>query len=190
MRQPPGVILAGGAARRLGGDKAGALLRGRPLLAHVADRIAPQVAALAVNGDPGALARFGLPVLPDPLPGRPGPLAGLLAAMDWAAERGDRWVLTVPCDTPFLPPDLVPRLILAGDEGTRPAVAAAGGRAHPVIGLWPARLAGALRAALGGDMARMRDWSAEAGAVEAPFPDPASFANVNTPGDLAALEGG
>jgi molybdopterin-guanine dinucleotide biosynthesis protein A len=185
-----GVILAGGRARRMGGgDKALAELAGRPLAAHVAERLSDHVAALALNanGDPARFAALGLPVLPDPLPGRPGPLAGVLAALDWAVGQGAAAAVTAPADTPFLPPDLVPRLRAASDEGARPALAAGpAGGLHPLCALWPVRLAPALRAALGRGAAKVRDFAADQGAATVAFASEAAFFNVNTPEDLAA----
>lgn len=185
-----GVILAGGRARRMGGgDKALLDLAGRPLAAHVAAQLAGHVAALALNanGDPARFARLGLPVLPDPVPGWPGPLAGVLAALDWAAGQGADAAVTAPADTPFLPPDLVPRLRAASGEGARPAVAAGPeGALHPLCALWPVRLAPALRAALDRGEAKVREFAAGQGAVTVAFTSEAAFFNVNTPEDLAA----
>lgn len=192
LQQPLGVILAGGQARRMGGgDKALVRLGGRSLLDHVAGRIGPQVARLALNAN-GDAARFvgaGLPVLPDPVVGYPGPLAGVLAALDWAVAAGVPHVVTVACDTPFLPCDLVPRLILAADGG--PAVAGSGGRLHPTAALWPVALRAPLARALAEGEARVGHWAMAQGAAVAEFapgpPDP--FLNLNTPADLAAAEG-
>ncbi|REC57994.1 molybdenum cofactor guanylyltransferase MobA [Rhodosalinus sediminis] len=185
-----GVILAGGRARRMGGgDKALAELAGRPLAVHVAARLSGHVAALALNanGDPARFAALGLPVLPDPLPGRPGPLAGVLAALDWAAGQGAAAAVTAPADTPFLPPDLVPRLRDASGEGARPALAAGpAGGLHPLCALWPVRLAPALRVALDRGAAKVRDFAAGQGAATVAFASEAAFFNVNTPEDLAA----
>jgi molybdopterin-guanine dinucleotide biosynthesis protein A len=140
-----GAILAGGLARRMGGgDKPLRLLAGRPLLAEVIDRLRPQARALVLNANRDAerFAAYGLPVVADGLAGYPGPLAGVLAALDWAAAQGAAaWVVTVPGDAPFIPPDLVARLHSARAEaGATLAIAASGGRTHPVIGLWPVSL--------------------------------------------------
>lgn len=193
IEAPPGMILAGGLSRRMGGgDKGLAALRGRPLLAHVIDRVAPQVPALALNanGDPARFARFDLEVVPDPLPDHPGPLAGVLAAMRWAASRGAPWVLSVPGDTPWLPGDLVPRLIMAAEEAQGLALAECGGVLHPVCGLWPVRLEARLAADIAGGARRIGDWALAQGAARARFPDgrPDPFANLNTPGDFARAE--
>lgn len=193
----PGVIVAGGRATRMGGgDKCLRPVAGRPLLAHVIDRLAPQVAGLALNanGDPARFAGLGLPVLPDGVAGFPGPLAGVLAGLDWAAAQGAPAVVTAAGDTPFLPPDLVARLrAAAGPSGL--AVAASpdeGGRLrrHPLFGLWPVALRADLRAALAAGQRRAGLWAERQGAGLAVFEsrpfDP--FFNVNTPGDLAAAE--
>lgn len=189
-RALPAVILAGGRATRMGGgDKGLRPFRGGTLLAAVIARIAPQAGPLALNanGDPARFAALGLPVLPDPVPDRPGPLAGVLAAMDWAAGLGADAVLTVPVDAPFLPADLVARLSAAVDG--RPALAqGADGTLHPTVALWPVALAPALRAALAAGERRMRAFAAAHGAVPVPFAaaDPDPFLNLNTPADLAA----
>ena len=190
------VVLAGGLARRMGGgDKPLRLLGGRPLLAHVIDRVAPQVAGIILNanGDPARFAAFGLPVVADPLPDYPGPLAGVLAALDWAAaERpGVATVLSVPGDGPFLPADLVARLMAAlRAAGVPMACAASGGWTHPPIALWPVALRGALRAALLAGEKKIDRWTARFGCASAEWPavpvDP--FFNANAPADLAAAE--
>jgi len=190
---PPtlGLVLAGGLARRMGGgDKTLLPLLGRPLLAHLLGRLSPQVAALAIsaNGDPARFAAVapGLPVLPDASPDHPGPLAGILAGMDHAAARGLAWVLSVPGDTPLVPPDLAARLHAAGGAV---AVAASAGRAHPPVALWSAALRDDLRAALAAGEGKVSRWAERHGAATVAWEgDP--FVNVNTPGDLAALEGG
>ncbi|PHP27802.1 molybdenum cofactor guanylyltransferase MobA [Limimaricola cinnabarinus] len=190
---PPGMILAGGLSRRMGGgDKGLRDLSGRPLLAHVIARMAPQLPALALNanGDPARFAPLGLKVVPDPLPGHPGPLAGVLAAMGWAQARGAPWVVTVPGDTPWLPGDLVPRLILASEDSDGIALAECGGRLHPVCGLWPVRLRATLERDIAAGARRIGDWAQRHGAARAAFaegtPDP--FANLNTPEDFARAE--
>lgn len=184
------VILAGGLGRRIGGDKALVTLAGRPLIAHVRDRMAPQVAALAVNanGDAGRLAFLALPILPDTVADFPGPLAGILAAMEWAAVLGHAAVLTVPTDCPFLPADLAGRLAAAG--WARPVCATFVGRRHPTVALWPTVLAPALRAALVDEgMRRLEAALDRFDGREVVFDaygadDP--FFNVNTPADLDA----
>ena len=197
MKQPVGVILAGGQATRMGGgDKGRLLLGGRSLLSRVIERIEPQVAALALNanGDPSRFADLGLPVLPDPVTGYPGPLAGVLAGMEWAASQGADHVVTVAADTPFLPEDLVPRLLLAA-EGRAPIVLASSvveGREtrHPTFGLWSVSLREALRAALDRGERKVGQWAEQQVAALARFPsgpvDP--FFNINTPEDLVRAE--
>jgi molybdopterin-guanine dinucleotide biosynthesis protein A len=171
-----------------GADKALLTLAGQSLIARVADRLEPQVEALAIsaNGDPRRFAGLGLPVLPDTV--SQGPLSGILAALTWAASRGASAVVSAPVDCPFTPPDLVPRLCLAA-EATGLALAASGGNLHPTFGLWPVTLAPALAAFLAsGAKARVRAFALAHGAATADFPDDGAFANLNTPEDLARLE--
>ena len=205
---PPAVILAGGAARRMGGGDKGLLALGRStVLGQAMGRLAPQVSALALNanGDPARFAALGLPILPDPVEGRPGPLAGVLAAMEWAHGLGAERVLTAAADTPFLPLDLAARLeaagagvVLAATPGEGAASAAKAGAAHgaaapgggplvrhPTFGLWPTALRDDLRAALAGGVRKVVAWTDRHAAAVAAFPDEAAFFNVNTPEDLA-----
>ena len=183
-----GVILAGGQARRMAGrDKALLALNGQPLIGHVLDRLAPQVAALAIsaNGDPARFAAFGCPVLPDA--DALGPLSGILAGLRWAADGGASALVSAPVDAPFLPGDLVPQLLLAG-EG-RLTLATSGGRDHPVVALWPVALADDLgRFLASGVKPKVTDFADAQGAARARFPDPQAFLNLNTPEDLAAAE--
>jgi molybdopterin-guanine dinucleotide biosynthesis protein A len=183
------MILAGGQSRRMGGgDKCLLPLNGRPLLAHVVGRIAPQVAALALNanGDATRFAGFGLPVVADDAADFAGPLAGILAALDWAAQNQPTVpaVLTVPADTPFLPRDLLARLAAKG----APAVARSAGRIHPVVGLWPLSMRDRLRSALREEgLRKAEDWTTRLAPAVVDFDagpvDP--FFNINTPEDLA-----
>lgn len=149
-----GVILAGGLARRMGGgDKPMRKIRGITILEHVVRRLSDQCDGLILNanGDPGRFGSFGLSVVEDNVTGNPGPLAGILTALDWtAAHRPDaEWVVSVAGDCPFLPRDLVQRLHQArAREQAQLAVASSGGQAHPVIGLWPVALRHELRRAL------------------------------------------
>lgn len=192
-----GAILAGGLARRLGGgDKALQLVGGRTVLARLIERLSPQVARLILNAnqDPARFAPFGLPVVPDGLPGHPGPLAGVLAALDWAAAHGAgaEWVVTVPGDCPFIPLDLAARLHAArAREGAQLAAAASGGRTHPVIGLWPVALQAELRHALVAEDTRKIDAFTgryRHATVSWPAAPVDPFFNVNTPGDLAEAD--
>ena len=192
-----GVLLAGGQARRMGGgDKCLRPLGGRTILEHVIERARPQVAALVLNanGDPARFAHFGLPVAPDVIGGFAGPLAGVLTGMEWARTHRPEcpWIATIATDTPFFPTDLVGRMLSAVErEGAELACAASGGRAHPVFGLWPVRLADDLRAAMVDDGLRKVDvWTARHCLAEVTFPvdavDP--FFNTNRPEDLAEAE--
>ncbi len=192
-----GLILAGGLARRMGGvDKALVTFEGRPLLAHVAERLAPHVEGLllSANGPPERFAAFGLQVLPDPLPDHPGPLAGVLAGLEHlAAEEPEvGWMVSAPVDTPRLPADLVTRLLAAGGaDGPHLAHAASGGRTHPVVALWPVALRHALRAYLEAGERRVGQFLSAHAAGCVPWPsephDP--FANLNAPEDLARQTG-
>jgi molybdopterin-guanine dinucleotide biosynthesis protein A len=170
-----------------GVDKALVALGGHPLISHSIQRLAPQVGAIAISaqGDPARFAGFGLEVIADPLPGRLGPLAGILAAMDWAQEAGAAHVASVPVDGPFFSLDLVARL----GCGPRPRLARAGGRGHPTYGVWPVALAVALRAFLvSGAKPRMRDFAGLAAADWVDFADPSGFDNLNSQDDLARAE--
>ena len=196
---PPtlGVLLAGGLARRMGGgDKGMRLLGGQTMLARVILRVANQCDGLILNanGDPTRFAGTGLPVVADDVPGFAGPLAGILAALDWAAaHRPDlEWVVSLPTDSPFLPRDLVARLHRVRAAAMMPlACASSGGQAHPVIGLWPVSLREDLRHALTVEHIHKIDrWTARHGIAHAEWPveptDP--FFNANTAGELAEAE--
>jgi molybdopterin-guanine dinucleotide biosynthesis protein A len=190
-----GLLLAGGLSRRMGGgDKALRLLGERTLLDHVIDRMRPQVAALVLNanGEPARFARFGLPVVPDSVAGFAGPLAGILAGLDWAAaNRPDcAHIVSVATDAPFLPTDLVARLFEGMTKAAAElACAASGGQNHPVIGLWPVNLREALREAVVAEGIRKVDqWTARYRLASVPFPDETPgvdpFFNANRPEDL------
>jgi molybdopterin-guanine dinucleotide biosynthesis protein A len=192
-----GLLLAGGLARRMGGgDKPLLSLGGRPILDHVVDRLRPQCDGLILNanGDPARFARWRLPVVADDVPGFAGPLAGILAGLDWAAEHRPHVtaVVSVAADTPFIPHDLVARLVAAAAaEGLSLACAASGGWTHPVVGLWPVELRHDLRRALVEEGERKIDrFTARFGCASAEWPsapvDP--FFNVNTPDELAEAE--
>jgi molybdopterin-guanine dinucleotide biosynthesis protein A len=188
-----GLLLAGGLSRRMGGgDKSLRPLAGRSLLEHVIDRLRPQVDALVLNanGDPARFASFGLPVVADSLTDFAGPLAGILAGLDWTAENRPEHplVVSVATDAPFLPDDLVARLL--GEmqtAGAELACAASGGQPHPVIGLWPVRLREELREALVGEGIRKVDrWTGRYRLATVCFADrPVDpFFNANRPEDL------
>jgi molybdenum cofactor guanylyltransferase len=193
----PGVLLAGGLARRMGGgDKPMRLIAGRTLLERVIARLEPQCDGLVLNanGDPARFASFALPVIPDGVAGFPGPLAGILAGLDWtAANRPDvAWVLSAAADCPFLPRDLAARLHQARiEQNAQLAVAASGGQSHPVIGLWSVALREELRRALVvEDIRRVDRWTARYTLATVTWPaepfDP--FFNANTVDDIAAAE--
>lgn len=197
MKQPFGVILAGGQATRMGGGDKGLLPLGRgTLLSSVIARLEPQVAGLALNanGDPARFDGFGLPVLPDSIDGFAGPLAGVLAGLDWAATQGAETIVTAAADTPFFPCDLVPHLLMAGEGMDAPLVLATtpdpkrGTARHPTFGLWPVALRNDLRAALEGGLRKVVLWTDQHGGRSALFRDEAAFFNVNTPEDLAQAE--
>ena len=190
-----GVILAGGLGTRMGGrDKVLIHLGGETLLRRIVRRLAPQCDTLILNasGDPARFADTCLPVVPDTLPGHPGPLAGLLSAFDWTLTHRPEaeWVVSVSGDTPFLPHDLVMRLHEARRDAERSfACAVSGDRLHPAIGLWPVRLRDDLHHALTEENVRsVRDWAERHGFAQAMWLaspiDP--FFNINNPEDLAA----
>jgi molybdenum cofactor guanylyltransferase len=193
----PGVLLAGGLARRMGGgDKPMRTIAGKTILERVIARLAPQCDGLILNanGDPARFAAFGLPVIPDSVADFPGPLAGILAALDWMAEhRPDtKFVLSAAADCPFLPRDLVSRLEAArAAENAELAVAASDGQSHPVIGLWSVRLRGELRHALvEEDIRKIDRWTARYKLATVTWPttpvDP--FFNANTVDDIAEAD--
>ena len=179
------LVLAGGQSRRMGRDKALEELAGRTLLSRGLDRLRPQADALAVSGGrrPGRLCIDGLPVLPDG--DGDGPLAGVLAGLDWAAALGARVLLTSPVDTPFLPDDLAARLVPVA-----PAYAAGPDRPHPLLAAWPILSGPALRTWLRreeGSRAVMA-FCERIGAVPVRWESEAPFRNLNTPDDLLAAE--
>lgn len=190
-----GLLLAGGQSRRMGGgDKALRLVGGVSLLDRVIARLRPQVEALVLNanGDPSRFSGFGLPVVADSIPDFAGPLAGVLAGLDWtAAQRpGCDFVVSVATDAPFLPADLVLRLAQGLEKADADlACAASGGRAHPVFGLWPVRLREDLRRAVVEEGVRKVDqWTGRHRLATVAFSDrPVDpFFNANRPEDLAA----
>jgi molybdopterin-guanine dinucleotide biosynthesis protein A len=179
-----------------GGDKPMRRIGGRTILERVIARLAPQCGGLVLNanGDPARFDGFGLAVIPDSVPGFPGPLAGILAGLDWAAvHRPDvPWMLSAAADCPFLPRDLVARLQRALlDQDAELAVAASDGQAHPVIGLWRVDLRDELRHALViEDVRKIDRWTARYRLATVTWPttplDP--FFNANTAEDLAEAE--
>lgn len=193
----PAIILAGGQSRRMGRDKTQMLLGGKPLIAHILHRLRSQADPVWSNAPTDYPLDLGIFNYPDPLPDRPGPLAGVLAGLIALEQQGERYshILTVPGDTPFLPRDLVDRLSAEATTGTI-ILATSGGRTHPVIALWPRNLASDLKIWLGDpDHRRVFDFVERHPRVIVDFPmiktemgprDP--FFNINTPEDLAQAE--
>ena len=193
----PGIVLAGGLAQRMGGgDKPLRELGGQTILARVIARLKPQCECLllSANGDPLRFASFELPVIADGLKQYPGPLAGILAGLDWASacRPNVQWILSAPGDCPFLPRDLVVRLRQAvSARGAELAVAASQGRSHPVIGLWKVAIRDALRKALVVEgLRKVQDWTEryQVATVDWPAEPIDPFFNVNTVEDLAEAE--
>jgi molybdopterin-guanine dinucleotide biosynthesis protein A len=196
---PPtlGLVLAGGLARRMGGgDKARIKIGGATILQRVLARLVPQCNRVIINanGDPARFADTDLPVIADSVPDFAGPLAGILAGLDWAAANAPavEWLVSVPGDCPFLPKNLIARLHEArSDAGAPLACARSGEWRHPVVGLWPVALRDDLRRALVGEgLHKIELWTARHGTAVAEWPaapvDP--FFNVNTPDDAAQAE--
>jgi len=195
--QITGLVLAGGLGRRMsahggGMDKGLAMLRGRPMVAHVIERLAPQVGALLINANRNAerYAAFGHPVVPDAIEGYAGPLAGLHAGLRAATTP---WVVTAPCDSPFLPEDLVARLwnaLQAAPGGAAQlAVARTGGsQPHPVFALVERALLPGLEAFLASGRRKIDAWYAPLRVVEVDFPDEDAFRNINTQEELRQNE--
>lgn len=186
-----GVVIAGGLSRRMGTDKAMVRLGGRPLVGHALDALAPLAAHLAINaptGRPG-LADLGVPVIADRLPDFAGPLAGLDAAFSFATALPERpeLLLTLPVDTPRVGPAVLARLVARSAAGGRPAVAAAGGRVHPLVAAWPVPLGVHLAAHLertGGGSVMAFLASIEHEIVDCDDLGAGRFANLNAPEDL------
>jgi molybdopterin-guanine dinucleotide biosynthesis protein A len=194
-----GLVLAGGLARRMGGgDKAKIEIGGVTILDRVLATLSAQTVGIVINanGDPKRFADTGLTVIPDNVPDHPGPLAGILAGLDWLAEQdtGVEWLLSVPGDCPFLPDDLVERLHQARRKmgaGVPLACARSGEWRHPVVGLWPLALREDLRHALTvEDLRKIEAWTARHGVAVADWPDQPvdPFFNVNAPEDAAHAE--
>jgi len=195
--RPLGLILAGGLARRMGGgDKARIRIGGITILGRVLATMTPQCSSLIINanGDPARFADTKLAVVADSIPDFAGPLAGILAGLDWAAAHSPETtdIVSVPGDCPFLPTDLVARLAAAREAtGTPLACARSSDWRHPVVGLWPVELREDLRHALTHEgLHKIELWTARHGIAIADWPatpiDP--FFNVNTPEDVAAAE--
>jgi molybdopterin-guanine dinucleotide biosynthesis protein A len=188
-----GLVLAGGRAWRMGGlDKGLSVVGGTSIIERVIQRLRSQVGPLAIAAESDAHARFGLPVLKDAIPDRAGPLSGILAGLSWARSERAAWLATAPNDTPFLPADLVGRLLAGAEaQATMLAMAASAGRAHPVIALWHVSIEADLDHAMRAEGLRKVDrfTARHACAVvdfEAGTVDP--FLNVNTSEDLARAQ--
>lgn len=186
-----GIVLAGGQGRRMGGvDKGLVSFRGAPMVATVIARLAPQVAAIVVNANQNAeaYATFGHRVVPDAVGGFAGPLAGLHAGL---AAVETRYAVTVPCDSPFLPQDLVARLAAGlAAAGADVAVARTFDQPHPVFALVRADLRAHLEAFLAGGGRKIDFWYASLAVIEVPFDDEAdAFRNINTRDELASADG-
>lgn len=188
-----GVILAGGRAQRMEGrDKAFIVLDGAPILTHVAKHFAPQCLAtvISANGDPSRFKTFQLPVVPDTIPDHPGPLAGILAALEWVAKHHPSvdWVASVTVDAPFIPDDFVLRLHEArSSRRAELAIAQSAERNHPACALWPVSSSASLRQAIQAEgLRKVGAWVARHDTGTAVWPshpvDP--FFNINTPEDL------
>ena len=199
ISHPPtlGLVLAGGLARRMGGgDKALLRIGAATILERVLDRFGPQCSRIILNanGDPERFAFTRLPVVADDIPNFAGPLAGVLAGLDWAATHAPdvEWIASVPGDCPFLPRDLVARLHAAREQAGLPLACARSGEwRHPVVGVWPVALRGELRRALVHEgLHKIEVWTARHGVALAEWPaepvDP--FFNVNTPEDAAQAQ--
>ena len=194
-----GLVLAGGRGTRMGGVEKGLIpLGGKPLVAHVLARLAPQLDQVAINANRALddYRAFGCPVLPDTVPDFAGPLAGILAGLEWAEREGAAAIVSAAADTPFLPRDLRIGLELASVAAETDLALAASPdgsgrvRRHPTFGLWPVRLRADLAAALGRGMRKIVAWTDSHGAATAVFDhdgdDP--FFNINTPEDLLLAE--
>lgn len=190
MIEVTGVVLAGGQGSRMGGvDKGLQTFQGKPMVAHAIERIAPQVDELLINANrnPEAYERFGFRVIADEIEGFAGPLAGFERGLAHAAGS---LVATVPCDSPFMPADLVARLRGALEAARADlAVAKTGAQAHPVFSLMRRSVHGSLRDFLAGGQRKIDRWYAALKVVEVPFDDePDAFLNINTREELASLE--
>ena len=184
-----GLVLAGGMGRRMDSrDKGLVEFRGEPMVAHVIKRLAPQVDAIIINANRSLpeYSAWGLPVISDEVSGFAGPLAGLHAGLKACATP---FIVTVPCDSPFLPVDLVARLYEALQENIAElAVAKTGDQAQPVFALYSATLLPSLTQFLESGGRKIDAWYSTHHVFEVPFADESAFANINTIADLQALQ--
>lgn len=190
LQQPLGVILAGGLATRMGGgDKCLLPLGGTPILRRVVARLEPQVDGIILNanGEATRFADYDLKIVPDSIAGFAGPLSGVLAGLDYAANTGHTHIVTAAADTPFFPCDLVPNLLHAAERSGLALAASPSGR-QPTFGLWPVSLRNDLRKALNEGLRKVVIWTQKHDAGTAEFQDDVAFFNVNTPQDLQTAE--
>lgn len=188
MNNVAGVILAGGKSSRMGEDKARVELAGRSLLIRAAARLSPQVDTMAVNANRAHPLPSGSVLIGDPVGGHPGPLAGILAGLEWAENLKPRpaYVAFIPVDAPFLPDNLVARLVAAAD-GNKIVVARSQGHVHPVVSLWPVNESGLLRLnILSGGPRKVIAYIETQPHAFVDFDDESAFFNINTPDDLSA----
>lgn len=176
-----------------GGDKSLQMLGGRPILTHVIERLTPQVESMVlnVNGNPARFAAWNLPTAPDDIAGTPGPMAGIIAGLAWAAQKGCDKIVSVPTDTPFLPDALVEQLSAARDrERAEIAVAASGAYTHYATALWPTNLESALRQKLSYGVRKLEDFmrAYRVAVVNYGTDDGDPFFNINSPEDLAEAQ--
>ncbi|THD49122.1 MAG: molybdenum cofactor guanylyltransferase [Bradyrhizobium sp.] len=184
------LILAGGRSSRFGSDKALAELAGRPLIAHVADVLRPSATAMAVSGGREAAAMLGALLLRDPADCPKGPLAGILAGLQWAEESHADWLVTTSCDVPLIPADMATRLIDAAHASDAElAVARTDDGLHPLCAVWRPRLRARLAEALSrGAHPAVRQFAAQVHSVEVAFPERDDFLNVNSASDIVIAE--
>ena len=194
----PGIILAGGLSRRMGGGDKGLLMLGETsIIERVIDKILPQVGSLAINinGDSSRFPDYKLPIIPDSIKGYLGPLSGILAGMEWAFKNGNRYIATVAADTPFLPDDLIKRLhAMVKSKNLNIGIAASRFLRrddvfiHPTFGIWEVALKDDLRDALANDTRKIMFWAKKFKLdyyyfdTSDKLSDP--FFNINTPDDL------
>ena len=198
MMDIPGIILAGGLSRRMGGGDKGLLMLGKTsIIERVIDKVSPQVGSLAINinGDSSRFPDYKLPIIPDSIKGYLGPLSGILAGMEWAFKNGNRYIATVAADTPFLPDDFIKRLhAMVKSKNLNIGIAASRILStddvfmHPTFGIWEVGLKDDLRNGLANDTRKIMSWAKKFKCdycyfdINNEIADP--FFNINTPDDL------